>query len=170
MTEQLFQFLNNSLEILADLVHKCAWETDCCYLHSGNEISAVVKSIRRKTAIDQGLTDKPKTVMNMSAMWLIPQYCLFQLAEAFNAVGQIEFHYSQLSKNMASMAMAIFTLGMALASLLGGFLVKEGKESWLSGNLNKDYYCCLVNFGYFLLCCWSYGPSNNGSKLLLHNH
>ena len=141
-------------------------------------MSAIVENIRRKVAIDQGLVDKPRTVMDMSAMWLIPQYCLFGLAEAFNAIGQIEFYFSQFPRNMSSIAMALFTLGMAVANLVGTLLVrivdkatkKGGKESWLSRNLNKghlDYYywlltiMCVANFVYFLVCCWAYGPSED---------
>uniref|UniRef100_A0A2N9H1W9 Major facilitator superfamily (MFS) profile domain-containing protein n=1 Tax=Fagus sylvatica TaxID=28930 RepID=A0A2N9H1W9_FAGSY len=141
-------------------------------------MSAIVENIRRKVAIDQGLVDKPRTVMDMSAMWLIPQYCLFGLAEAFNAIGQIEFYFSQFPRNMSSIAMALFTLGMAVANLVGTLLVrivdratkKGGNESWLSRNLNKghlDYYywlltiMCVANFVYFLVCCWAYGPSED---------
>ncbi|KAF8400827.1 hypothetical protein HHK36_014129 [Tetracentron sinense] len=138
-------------------------------------MSAIVENIRRRIAIDQGLEDRPRTVMDMTAMWLVPQYCLFGLAEAFNAIGQIEFYYSQFPKSMASIAVALFTLGMAASSLVGSLLVnivdgvtgKGGKESWLASNLNKghlDYYYWLItilgliNFVYFLVCCWVYGP------------
>ncbi|KAF8393393.1 hypothetical protein HHK36_021636 [Tetracentron sinense] len=141
-------------------------------------IAAIVENIRRRIAIEQGLADNPSTVMNMSAMWLVPQYCLFGLAEAFNAIGQIEFYYSQFPKNMSSIAVALFILGMAVSSLVGSFLVNivdgvtrtGGRESWLSSNLNKghlDYYYllitiwCLINFVYFLGCCWAYGPLEN---------
>lgn len=145
-------------------------------------VAAIVESIRRKTAIDEGLVDKPNIVMDMSAMWLIPQFCLLGLAEALNAIGQIEFYYSQLPKSMSSIAIALYTLGMAVADLFNGVLVKivdditkqDRKESWLSNNLNKghlDYFywlitmLCVVNFGYFLVCCWAYGPSRDGKKV-----
>ena len=148
-------------------------------------VSAMVENIRRNIAIDQGLADKPM-VMDMSAMWLIPQYCLFGLAEAFNAIGQIEFYFSQFPRNMSSIAMALFTLGMAVANLVGSFLVKivdkatkkGGNESWLSRNLNEghlEYYywlitiMCVVNFVYFLGCCWAYGPSEDARAKMKDN-
>ena len=79
--------------------------------------------------------------------------------------------------------MAIFTLGMAVSSLVGSLLVDivdtftgaGGKVSWLSSNLNKghvDYYywlvafLCLVNFLYFLICCRVYGPDESHSQSL----
>ncbi|KAL0015523.1 hypothetical protein SO802_002592 [Lithocarpus litseifolius] len=40
-------------------------------------VSAIVENIRRNIAIDQVLVDKPRMVMDMSAMWLIPLFaCL----------------------------------------------------------------------------------------------
>ncbi|KAF8400824.1 hypothetical protein HHK36_014126 [Tetracentron sinense] len=62
-------------------------------------MSAIVENIRQRTAIDQELAEHPRTAMDMSAMWLVPQYCLFGLAEAFNAIGQIDFYYSQFPKS-----------------------------------------------------------------------
>ncbi|KAI3443757.1 hypothetical protein Pfo_000422 [Paulownia fortunei] len=102
----------------------------------------------------------------MSAMWLIPQHCLIGLAEAFNAIGQIELYYSQFPKSMASIAVALFALSMAIANLVGSLIVtivdvaskKGGGESWVSSNLNKghyDYYywiltiLCVANLVYF---------------------
>lgn len=141
----------------------------------GTVLCAIVESIRRRTAINEGLADKPDAVTSMSAMWLIPQYSLFGLAEAMNAVGQIEFYYSQFPKSMYSMGMALHTLSTALSSLVGAALVrivdgvtgKGGNVSWLSSNINKghlDYYYWLltvmgvVNLVYYFLCCWAYGP------------
>lgn len=106
----------------------------------------------------------------------MPQFCLFGLAEGVNAVAQIEFYYSYFSKSMGSLAMALFTLGMAAANLIGSLLVrlvaevtrKGGKESWVQNNLNKghsDYYYWLISimgmvkFLYFLVCCWFYERS-----------
>lgn len=137
-------------------------------------VAGFVESIRRSNALKQGLADKPNAVMDMSAYWLIPQLVILGLAEGFNAVGQIEFYYSHLSKSMSSIAMAIFTLGMAVSSLVSSLLVDivdtatsaGGKVSWLSRNLNRghvDYYywlvsfLCLLNFFYFLVCCRIYG-------------
>ncbi|KNA16733.1 hypothetical protein SOVF_086470 [Spinacia oleracea] len=141
-------------------------------------VAGIVESIRRKAAIDQGLQDDPRGVLDKSAMWLVPQLVLLGLAEGLNAVGQIEFYYSHLSKSMASIAMAIFTLGMAVSSLVGTLLVElvdtitsaGGKVSWLATNLNKghvDYYywlvafLCFLNFLYFLVCCRVFGSSGS---------
>ena len=141
-------------------------------------VGAITEGIRRRIAIEQGLDEQPAATLNMSALWLMPQYILFGFAESFNAIGQIEFYYSQFSKNMSSIAVALFTVGLAAADLVGSVLVnivnsatsKGGKESWLSSNLNKghlDYYYWLItilgfiNFMYFLVCCRFYGSSED---------
>ncbi|XP_043704081.1 protein NRT1/ PTR FAMILY 1.2-like [Telopea speciosissima] len=133
-------------------------------------VSAGVERVRRR-------------VVNMSAMWLVPQQCLLGLAEAINAVAQVEFYYSHFSKNMASLAMGIFTLGMAAGNLVGSLIVKivdeitkrGGKESWVSSNPNMghyDYYywllaiLCSIDFLYFLFCCWVYGLSKEEESKL----
>ncbi|XP_059658005.1 protein NRT1/ PTR FAMILY 1.2 isoform X2 [Cornus florida] len=141
-------------------------------------LSGITESIRRGKAIEEGLEDDPDATVDMSAMWLVPQFALLGLAEAFNAIGQIEFFYSQFPKSMSSIAVALFTLGMAVSNVVSTLLVnivdsvttKGGKVSWLSKNLNKghlDYYYWLltffglVNFVYFLVCCRSCGPEDD---------
>lgn len=69
-------------------------------------ISAIIEHCRRKKAIEQGL------VINMSAMWLIPQYSLHGLGEAnFSMMGQSEFYYSEFPKSMSSIAASLSCSG-----------------------------------------------------------
>ncbi|KAL0339040.1 UNVERIFIED_CONTAM: protein NRT1/ PTR FAMILY 1.2 [Sesamum angustifolium] len=135
--------------------------------------AALVERARRTRAIDEGLADTPNIQVNMSAMWLIPQHSLIGLAEAFNAIGQIELYYSQFPKSMGSIAVALFALGMAIANLVGSIIVniidavskRGGRESWVSSNLNKghyDYYYWILtilsvgNLVYFIFCSRAY--------------
>ncbi|XP_077219135.1 protein NRT1/ PTR FAMILY 1.2-like isoform X1 [Tasmannia lanceolata] len=140
----------------------------------GTGTSAMVESVRRRNAIRQGLSENPLGVVDMTAMWLVPQHCLTGLAEAFNAIGQIEFYYSELPHSMSSIGVALFSLGMAIGNLMATAIVgvvdhcskRNGKDSWVSNNINKahfDYYYWiltglgLLNFLYFLLCSFTYG-------------
>ncbi|GLT32688.1 hypothetical protein SLA2020_073350 [Shorea laevis] len=139
--------------------------------------SAIVENVRRKKAIQEGYLNNGNAVLDMSAMWLIPQYCLLGLAEAFNGIAQSEFFYLELPKSMSSIASSLLLLGMAFASLLATVILntvdnltsREGKESWISSNINKghyDYYywvlaiMSFINLIYFLICSWAYGPSS----------
>lgn len=141
-------------------------------------VAALVERERRSRALDQGLANHPVSQVDMSAMWLVPQHCLTGLAEAFNAIGQIEFYYSQFPKSMASVGVALFSLGMGFGNLVGSLIVeivdhvtsKGGKVSWVSNNLNLghyDYYywvLCLLsvgNFFYFIVCAWAYGSDED---------
>lgn len=148
-------------------------------------ISGIIEHIRRGKAIKQGLLNNPEGVVAMSAMWLIPQHCLNGIAEAFNAIGQTEFYYSELPKSMSSIAAAMFGLGMAVANLLASVILsnvdnltkREGKESWVSSNINRgryeNYYWLLAimtgfNLLYFMVCSWAYGPCvENMSKKMV---
>ncbi|XP_071723681.1 protein NRT1/ PTR FAMILY 1.1-like [Rutidosis leptorrhynchoides] len=141
----------------------------------GMVVSAIVERNRRNAAINQGLSRNPYGVVNMSAFWLVPQYSLLGLAEAFNAIGQIEFYYSQFPKSMASIGVALFALGSAIGNLIGSLIVsvvnkwskQGGRVSWVANNLNQghyDYYYWILailslgNCFYFLVCSWAYGP------------
>ncbi|GAB4842251.1 hypothetical protein Ancab_012219 [Ancistrocladus abbreviatus] len=138
-------------------------------------VSGIVENIRRRKAIHEGHYNNAQAVLNMSALWLVPQYCLNGLAEAFHAIGQTEFYYSEFPKSMSSIATSLFGLGMAVANLLASAILsavnditeRGGKESWVSSDINKghyDYYYWLlaglsfVNLLYYLLCSWAYGP------------
>ncbi|KAG5619124.1 hypothetical protein H5410_018948 [Solanum commersonii] len=139
-------------------------------------VSGIIEHIRRKRAISEGLLNNSQGLVEMSAMWLIIPNSLNGIAEALNAIGATEFYYSELPKSMSSIASALLGLGMAVANLLASVVLSavdkytkgEGKESWISSNINKghyEYYYWLLalmtgfNLLFFVVCCWQYGPS-----------
>ncbi|KAK7319979.1 hypothetical protein RJT34_04708 [Clitoria ternatea] len=141
-------------------------------------VAALVERKRRNEAIREGYIDNPKGLVNMSAMWLVPQYCLYGLAEGFNIIGQIEFFYSQFPKTMSSIAVALCSLGFGVGNLVATLIVKAvnegtgrgGQPSWLSSNINRghyDYYYALlfilnlVNLSYYFLCSVAYGSTQD---------
>ncbi|KAI7752559.1 hypothetical protein M8C21_016971 [Ambrosia artemisiifolia] len=136
-------------------------------------ISGIVEHVRKNKAIEAGFLNNPQGVINMSAMWLIPQHVLSGLADALNIIGQNEFFYSEFPKSMSSIAMALYMLGSAFASLLASLLLSivndltkgHGKERWISTNINKGHYdkyywllgvMSCINFLYYVVCSWSY--------------
>ncbi|KAK6790547.1 hypothetical protein RDI58_009628 [Solanum bulbocastanum] len=88
-------------------------------------LQAITETIRRNKAIEAGFEDDPNAVLNMSWMWFVPHFALYGVAEAFNVVGQIEFIYSLFPKSMSSFASAMYTFGLAIASLISSFLMDE---------------------------------------------
>ncbi|KAL4368855.1 hypothetical protein GQ457_05G024310 [Hibiscus cannabinus] len=148
-------------------------------------VSAIVENTRRRKAIREGFLNNPQAVVNMSALWLVPQFCLNGLAEAFTAIGQTEFFYSELPKSMSSIAAALFGLGLAVANLLASVVVsiidditsRGGKVSWVSSNINKgridNYYWVLailsfINLLYYFVCAWAYGPCGDQPTKVSH--
>ncbi|CAJ1973882.1 unnamed protein product [Sphenostylis stenocarpa] len=142
---------------------------------------AIVESFRRKIAIEQGYSDEPEAVVNMSALWLLPRQILNGLAEGSCVIGQNEFFLSELPSSMSSLASTLNGLGSSVASLIASFILSVvdkvtgggGYGSWVSSNINKghyDYYYSLIcalsflNFIYFLYCSKSYGPCKNRRK------
>ncbi|CAL1373463.1 unnamed protein product [Linum trigynum] len=137
---------------------------------------AIVEMIRRERAIEEGLTDDPTGIVDMSAMWFVVYYVPFGVAEAFNYLAQSEFYYSELPESMASISTTLYQMGLSMASLVASFvlsgveiLTRGGREweSWIAGNINKghyDYYYWLIaglivlDFVYYLGCAKAYGP------------
>nr|XP_043609104.1 protein NRT1/ PTR FAMILY 1.2-like [Erigeron canadensis]XP_043609105.1 protein NRT1/ PTR FAMILY 1.2-like [Erigeron canadensis]XP_043609106.1 protein NRT1/ PTR FAMILY 1.2-like [Erigeron canadensis] len=141
-------------------------------------VSAEVETVRRLVARS---VYNPNSTVDMSAMWLVLQYALYGLAEAFNAIGQIEFYYSEIPQSMSSIVMALFILSNAISGLVGSFLInvvdsitsEGGQASWLSSDINEghlDYYywlLCflnLLNFFYYLACCCVHRSSSSSES------
>ncbi|KAL7150767.1 hypothetical protein ABFS83_05G135400 [Erythranthe nasuta] len=118
----------------------------------------------------------------MSAVWLVPQYCLTGFAEASNVIAQNEFYFSEFPRSMSSVALTMNGIGMSLANLIASVLMnivdwiskKMGEESWISSDINKgryDYYYLVLaglsvaNMIYFLVCSSAYGPLKGEKKL-----
>ncbi|KAL9232095.1 hypothetical protein vseg_007240 [Gypsophila vaccaria] len=137
--------------------------------------AAAVEHVRRQRAISEGFENSPQAVLQMSAMWTIPQCIFGGLADAFNGIGQNEFYYSELPKNMSSVATSLSGLGMGFGSLIGSLILnivnratrKGGEKGWIADNVNRghyDYYYWLLailnllNIMYYMYCSWIYGP------------
>ncbi|KAI3775076.1 hypothetical protein L1987_49644 [Smallanthus sonchifolius] len=141
-------------------------------------VSAIVEHVRRRKAIEQGFSNNPHAVINMSAMWLVPQYCLHGLAEALSVIGQNEFYYMEFPKSMSSIAASLFLLGVGLANVLASVILAmvekltrgSAKEGWIATNINHGHYdryywvlvvISFINLFYYVVCSRAYGPCVN---------
>ncbi|CAI0408987.1 unnamed protein product [Linum tenue] len=140
----------------------------------------LVESIRRARALDEGLSNDPNGIVDMSAMWFLLYYVPFGVAEAFNYIGQNEFYYSELPKSMASISTTLYQMGLSVSNLVASLVLSmvdhatrgggdggEEGRSWVGSNINKghyDYYywvlacLCVGNFVYYVACSKGYGP------------
>ncbi|XP_030521571.2 protein NRT1/ PTR FAMILY 2.11-like [Rhodamnia argentea] len=135
-------------------------------------VSAIVEERRRSIALTKptlGVYPRRGEISSMSALWLIPQFTLAGLTEAFASISLIEFYYKQFPENMRSIAGSLYYCGMAGSSYLSSLLISivhkntKGAEggNWLPENLNKgrlDYFYYLIAvleflaLVYFLVC------------------
>ncbi|KAL0911553.1 hypothetical protein M5K25_019702 [Dendrobium thyrsiflorum] len=129
-------------------------------------VAGVVEGMRRR--------EGAAAVAGMSAvLWLSPQLVLMGVAEAFNAVGQVEFYNQQFPEQMQTVAGSLFYCSLAGAGYLSSVLIaviqkatgRNGRNSWLAGDINSghlDYFYYviavmgMVNFVYFLVCAHFY--------------
>ncbi|PUZ66000.1 hypothetical protein GQ55_3G271000 [Panicum hallii var. hallii] len=132
-----------------------------------NAVAAVVERRRRSVAAASGLLDAPKATLPMSVFWLVPQFTIHGIANAFMDVGRMEFLYDQAPESMRSTAAALYWLTFSIGSYLGTLLVTivhaktQRSGQWLPDNLNRgkldNYYWLVValevvNLVYFFVC------------------
>ncbi|KAH7529169.1 hypothetical protein FEM48_Zijuj05G0156000 [Ziziphus jujuba var. spinosa] len=152
-------------------------------------VSALVEDRRRSIAHSKptlGVVPRKGAVSSMSALWLIPQLAIAGFAEAFTAIGQVEFYYKQFPENMRSVAGALFFCGMAVSSYLSSFLISivhtttqgsHGRTNWLPEDLNQGRLDCfyyligaleVVNLAYFLVCSKWYKYKGSDSAAVVN--
>lgn len=132
--------------------------------------AGVFERYRRNYAIKHGYQYSFLTPMpNLSAYWLLIQYCLIGVAEVFCIVGLLEFLYQEAPDAMRSVGSAYAAiaggLGCFVATMLNNIVKSvtgneaEGRPSWLSQNINTGRFDCLywslavlslINFCAFL--------------------
>ncbi|CAI0441351.1 unnamed protein product [Linum tenue] len=122
----------------------------------------LVESIRRARALDEGLSNDPNGIVNMSAMWFLLYYVPFGVAEAFNYIGQNEFYYSELPRSMASISTTLYQMGLSVSNLVASLVLSVvdratrdggGGGSWVGSNINKGHY----DYYYWVLAGLSLG-------------
>ncbi|XP_020574573.1 protein NRT1/ PTR FAMILY 2.13-like [Phalaenopsis equestris] len=124
-------------------------------------------------AVEKKRRDESSEGVAISVMWLAPQLLVMGVAEAFNAVGQIEFYNRQFPEHMQTLAGALFFCSLAGSSYLSSLLMAvvkkmtggEGRRNWLEDDIDEgrvDYFYYfiaiigVVNFIYFLICASFY--------------
>ncbi|KAL3528308.1 hypothetical protein ACH5RR_007630 [Cinchona calisaya] len=148
-------------------------------------IAAFIEERRKSLALTRplGVHSPRGAVSSMSALWLVPQLSLAGLAEAFAAIGQVEFYYKQFPENMRSFAGSLFFCGMAASSYVNSFLIsivhhtteRSPSGNWLPEDLNKgrlDYFYYLItalgvlNVCYFVACAKWYRYKGEGKTTI----
>lgn len=137
-------------------------------------IAGFIEVKRKQAAIAHGLVDKPNYTIPISVFWLLPQYSLHGIAEAFMSIGHLEFFYDQAPESMRSTATALFWTAISagnyvstlLVTLVHKFSAGHDGSNWLpDDNLNKgklEYFYWLLtvlqglNLVYYIFCAVFY--------------
>ncbi|XWS64320.1 hypothetical protein CRYUN_Cryun06bG0176200 [Craigia yunnanensis] len=147
-------------------------------------VAGFIEVKRKQAALAHGLQDKAHAIIPISVFWLVPQYGLHGIAEAFMSIGHLEFFYDQSPESMRSTATALFWTAISvgnymstlLVSLVHKYSAKPDGSNWLpDNNLNKgklEYFYWLltglqvVNLLYYICCAklYTYKPIQIHSK------
>lgn len=139
-------------------------------------VAGIFESYRRHYAIQNGYEASFLTPMpELTAYWLLIQYCLIGIAEVFCIVGLLEFLYEEAPDAMRSIGSAYAAvaggLGCFGATILNNIVkaatgdAEQRRPSWLSQNINTgrfDYFYWLltvlsvINFCAFLYAACKY--------------
>lgn len=117
--------------------------------------AGIIEKKRRDSALSNDTYVAP-----LHVYWLIPQFALSGLAEAFACVTMMEFFTTRMPESMRTVASAVFFISLSISSYLSSFIVNiihklsrtDGGMSWLGGHdLNKNrldyYYHIIAGFG-----------------------
>ncbi|XP_057950248.1 protein NRT1/ PTR FAMILY 6.1 isoform X2 [Malania oleifera] len=138
--------------------------------------AGIFERYRRNYALEHGYEASFLTPMTeLSAYWLLIQYCLIGIAEVFCIVGLLEFLYEEAPDAMRSIGSAYAAvaggLGCFAATILNNIVKSitgnpgDMRPSWLSQNINTgkfDYFywllmvLSLINFCGFLYSAHRY--------------
>ncbi|XP_009401275.2 protein NRT1/ PTR FAMILY 3.1 [Musa acuminata AAA Group] len=136
-------------------------------------VAGFVEVRRKRAAASHGLLDDSAATIPISAFWLVPQYALNGIAEAFTSVGHLEFFYDQAPESMRSTATALFWMSISAGSYFSTLLVSmvhrysagEDGSNWLPDNLNRgrlEYlywiitFLQVLNLLYYMICAKYY--------------
>ncbi|KAL5717158.1 hypothetical protein ACHQM5_010221 [Ranunculus cassubicifolius] len=144
--------------------------------------AAMFETYRRHYAAKHGYEAMFLTAMpDLSAYWLLIQYCLIGIAEVFCIVGLLEFLYQESPDAMRSVGSAYAALagglGCFAATILNNIVKSatgddsKGKPSWLSQNINTgrfDYlYWLLAVLSMINFCVFVYAAKRYKYRIVI---
>ncbi|CAI8607473.1 unnamed protein product [Vicia faba] len=137
-------------------------------------VSALVETKRVSIAKSHGLIDNPTAILPMHIWWLLPQYMITGISDAFTIVGLQELFYDQMPEGLRSLGAAAYISIVGVGSFVSNIVIviveaisSKSGEKWLGDNINKahldDYYWVMaalsaLNFGVYLWIakCYEY--------------
>ncbi|KAK7283938.1 hypothetical protein RIF29_13688 [Crotalaria pallida] len=128
-------------------------------------VAALVEAKRVGVARHYDLLDNPKAVLPMKIWWLLPQYIITGVSDAFAIVGLQELFYDQMPDKLRSMGAAAYIsivgvgnfVSIAIIDIVVEITTRAGGP-WLGKNINRahlDYfYWALAVLSAISLCAY----------------
>lgn len=128
-------------------------------------VSALVETKRVSVARQYHLIDDPKAILPMSIWWLLPQYMITGVSDAFTIVGLQELFYDEVPEGLRSIGAAAYISIVGVGSFVSNAIIAivedislRSGEKWLGNNLNRahlDYfYWVLAVLSALSLCVY----------------
>jgi peptide/histidine transporter 3/4 len=137
-------------------------------------VSAIVETKRVNVAKNHGLIDDPSAILPMYIWWLLPQYTITGVSDAFTIIGLQELFYDQMPEGLRSLGAAAYISIVGVGSFVSNIVIviveaisSKAGEKWLGDNINRahldDYYWVMavlsaLNLGVYmwLAKCYEY--------------
>ncbi|KAJ1422270.1 Proton-dependent oligopeptide transporter family [Sesbania bispinosa] len=108
-------------------------------------VAALVEAKRLRMAGHEVLMTGETEPKTMSVLWLVPQYLILGIGDAFSLVGLQEYFYDQVPDSMRSMGMALYLSVLGVGNFLNSFIIiivdhvtgKNG-NSWIGKDINSN--------------------------------
>lgn len=128
-------------------------------------VASLVEAKRVQIASEHNLLDNPMAIVPIRVWWLIPQYILFGICDAFAMVGLQHLFYDQMPEAMRSMGGALYISNAGIGNFISSTIISlveyASGGKWLgSNNLNRahlsNFYLLLAGLGVLNLGVFLY--------------
>ncbi|XP_058782583.1 protein NRT1/ PTR FAMILY 5.4-like [Vicia villosa] len=120
--------------------------------------SALVETKRVSVARNHNLLDNNNSIIPMSIWWMLPQYAILGISDAFTIVGLQELFYDQMPDAMRSLGAAAYLSIVGVGSFVSNAIINVVVEitskvggKWLGSDLNRAH----LNYFYWVLAILS---------------
>lgn len=129
-------------------------------------VSALVETKRINVAKKHGLIDDQSAILPMHIWWLLPQFMITGISDAFTIVGLQEIFYDQMPDGLRSLGAAAYISIVGVGSFVSNIIIEvveaissKAGEKWLGDNINRahldDYYWVMavlsaINLGVYI--------------------
>ncbi|KAL5570188.1 hypothetical protein UlMin_026763 [Ulmus minor] len=128
-------------------------------------VSGLVEVKRLSVAREYSLIDNPKAEIPMGIWWLLPQYMLCGLADAFTYIGLQELFYDQMPDDMRSVGAAANLSISGVGNFLSNAIISLVQEissrygaKWLDDDINRahlhHFYWLMAGLSALNLCAY----------------